>query len=64
VTGIGPFEEVSKNAIRVDLDEMKLRVLSLDALIRAKRAAARKKDLEAVIELEVIRQKLRDRGTQ
>ena len=64
VTGIGPYDQVLPNSTEIDLGEMKLRVLTLEALIRAKHAAARRKDIDAVKELEVIHEKLQKRGPQ
>jgi hypothetical protein len=45
------------------MGEAELRVLSLDALVRAKRAAGRKPDLEHLIELEALRA-LRSAGSK
>jgi len=64
VTGVGAYDQVLPNSAEIDIGQMKLRVLTLEALIRAKHAAARRKDLEAVKELEIIREKLRERGRQ
>ncbi len=46
-----------------ELYGLKLRVLSLDGLIAAKKAAARNKDKSHLLELEALK-KLRDAGTQ
>jgi hypothetical protein len=43
----------------IDLDGTVIRVLTLDALIDAKRAMGRPRDLRAVLELEAIRERLR-----
>ena len=58
VTGVGGFDEVARHAIPVDAGSVECQVLDLDTLIVAKRAVGRRKDLDAVIELEVIRQHL------
>ncbi len=57
IKGIGPFEECLKNSEPVAMGGMEIRVLTLDALIIAKRAMGRPKDLHAVLELEVIRER-------
>jgi hypothetical protein len=62
VTGVGDFETVRDHSIVLEIGELKLRVLDLDTLMEAKRAAGRRKDLDALPELELIRQKLRERG--
>ena len=57
VKGIGGFEECQKNSEPVLIGGSKIRVLTLDALIVAKRAMGRPRDLHAVLELEVIRER-------
>ena len=52
VLGLGSFEEVKKHSIGVDAFERQIMTLGLPALIRAKRAAGREKDLSALAELE------------
>lgn len=47
--GIGGYDELARTAEEMDLDGLRVRVASLDALIQMKRAAGRLKDL---IELE------------
>lgn len=59
VKGIGPFEECWKNSEPILIGDAEIRVLTLDALIIAKRAMGRPKDLHAVLELEVIRESQR-----
>lgn len=56
VTGLGGFDEVVAGAESLDLGGFSCPVLGLDALIRAKRALGRPKDLRAVAELELARQ--------
>jgi hypothetical protein len=63
VTGVGDFEAVNRESIDVELFGSRYRIISLDALIRAKRAAGRAKDLEVVAELEALREE-RDRGEE
>lgn len=52
VTGLGSFEEVKANSILVQAFERDVWTLDLPALIRAKRAAGRAKDLQVLPELE------------
>lgn len=52
VSGVGDYEEVKKNSDVMAIFGMDCRVLSLQALIRSKKAAGRKRDLEVIPELE------------
>jgi hypothetical protein len=52
VTGLGAFEEVKQQAITVEAFDRQIATLDLPALIRAKRATGRDKDLIALAELE------------
>lgn len=54
VTGVGEFEEVCNASVEVELGGRRLRVLGLEALIAAKRAAGRKKDRDQLPELEAL----------
>jgi hypothetical protein len=57
VAGLGNFESVRKSSETMQLFGRDCKVLSLDGLIRrAKRAAGRPRDLEAVKELEALRE--------
>lgn len=56
VTGLGNYEQVSAVSVVMSLFGMQCRVLSLDALIIAKRAAGRTKDLLILPELEALRE--------
>jgi predicted nucleotidyltransferase len=60
VTGGGGFEQLHDHASRVRLFDRDVRCLDLDWLIRVKRAAGRPRDLEAIAELEALREE-RDR---
>lgn len=60
VAGIGPYESALATSELIAFAGMELHVLSLSALIRAKRAAGRKRDMEHLIELEAL-QELRER---
>jgi predicted nucleotidyltransferase len=54
VYGIGTYREVLASSEPVHVGELEFRVLSLQGLIKAKRAAGRPKDLEALLELEAL----------
>lgn len=56
VPGLGVYGDFVQSAVTIELFGCNLRVLSLDDLIRAKRAAARTKDLLLLQELEVLRE--------
>ncbi|MEI6032676.1 MAG: nucleotidyltransferase [Verrucomicrobiae bacterium] len=56
VKGIGCFEECWKSSEPIRIGGTEIRALTLDAIILAKRAMGRPKDLHAVLELEVIRE--------
>ena len=56
ITGGGPYEDVFPHATLRDLFGRPIRVLDLDWLIRVKRAAGRPKDLDALAELEALRE--------
>jgi hypothetical protein len=59
VSGIGPYDNVVAQSIEQELYGLAVRVLSLDGLIAAKRAAARNKDHSHLLELEELK-KMRD----
>lgn len=54
IPGGGTYEDLSPGAIELQLFQTRCLCLSLPQLIRAKRAAGRPKDLEALAELEAI----------
>ncbi|MHC4911004.1 MAG: hypothetical protein ACYTF9_14955, partial [Planctomycetota bacterium] len=57
----GNYDSLCNDAIVIDLFGVQCRCLSLEQLIRVKRAAGRPKDLDAVAELEAI---LEERGKE
>ena len=57
--GVGEFESVRAHAVEVELFGRRCRVISLDDLIRAKEALGRDKDVQAVLQLRAIREKLK-----
>ena len=52
VAGVGGFAEVKKNSEAMAIFEMNCLVLSIEGLIRSKKAAGRDRDLEVLPELE------------
>jgi predicted nucleotidyltransferase len=57
VLGIGNFDEVLKNSVELELPAGKCRVISIDALIRAKEAMDRDHDRITVKELKEIKKR-------
>jgi len=55
VSGVGTYEDAVKDSVEVDFDGVSVRVLSVDALIRAKEAAGRPKDAAGLNELYALR---------
>lgn len=60
VNGVGSYKDVLRNSEIRQLFGIQIRVLTLDALISAKRAAGRTKDLLVLPELEALRELLTD----
>ncbi|MFZ5864100.1 MAG: hypothetical protein ACOYXR_14850 [Nitrospirota bacterium] len=60
IAGGGMYADVLPDSIEVEVFGVSCRCLDLDPLIRVKRAAGRPKDLEAIAELEALREE-RDR---
>jgi hypothetical protein len=63
VTGVGGYEQVIPHAVKLSVFGHEALVIDLPWLIRAKRAAGRPKDLEAIAELEALlaeRERARD----
>jgi len=59
VQGIGPYEQVKHASQLIEVEGMRLHVLAIDALIRAKEAMHRPRDREAIRQLKAIK-KLRN----
>lgn len=55
ITGVGDYDAVSAHAVTMDVDGRPTRVLDIDALIIAKRAAGRTKDKLGVMHLEAVK---------
>jgi hypothetical protein len=62
IVGGGTYEQLERNCVKLDVFGREILVLSLEALIRVKRAAGRPKDLEAVAELEALLAERERRG--
>lgn len=61
VLGVGDFDAVKERSFKIDLDDAECQLIDLDALIDAKKAMGRPRDLMAVQELEAIQEKF-DQG--
>lgn len=57
ITGVGDFEDVLAGSMEIELEVGTCRILTVDALITAKRAMDRPRDAEAVLQLEAIRER-------
>lgn len=55
VEGVGDYREIKRASEFVKMQDMQIRVLSIDALIRAKKAMNRPRDKEAILQLEAIK---------
>jgi len=55
VPGIGTYEDAAVDAVQIELFDMEVNILSLDALEKSKRAAGRAKDLLDLAEIAEIR---------
>lgn len=64
VAGVGAYPEVRAASVIVELAGRRLRVLSLEGLIAAKRAAGRKKDRDQLPELEALLELKRKGGSR
>jgi len=58
VAGVGDYEAVRRESVSTSLYNCEVRVLTLDGLINAKRAAGRTKDLLVLPELEALKELL------
>ena len=56
IIGIGNFHAVKSLSETIELEEVECRILRIDALIKAKKAMGRPKDIETIKQLEVIKQ--------
>ena len=58
VAGIGDYSEVEKEFVIMQLFDYDIKILSIDGLIKSKRAAGRPKDLLVLPELEALKELL------
>jgi predicted nucleotidyltransferase len=58
ILGVGDFDAVKRHSIVVEIDGVECRLISLDTLIEAKKAMGRPRDMEAVRQLEAIKEKM------
>jgi hypothetical protein len=58
VVGGGGYRELLPETLEIDAFGVRCRYVTLEALLRLKRAAGRPKDLEAIAELELLRDRL------
>ena len=61
LTGVGMFPAIAENAVEMEVMELKVRVMSLGDLEKAKRAAGRIKDVADLAEILEIRKRLKDK---
>jgi hypothetical protein len=62
VAGVGEFDAVAARSVETRVGDVTFRILDLPALVAAKRASARRKDLDQLPELEALLA-IRRRGT-
>ncbi len=55
IDGLGDYNQAKGESELIEVEEMKIRVLSLDALIKSKKSMNRPRDKEAVLQLEAIK---------
>jgi predicted nucleotidyltransferase len=60
VAGVGDYKAVEKDSVEMEICDLPVKIISLDDLINAKRAAGRTKDLLVLPELEALREALSD----
>jgi hypothetical protein len=56
IDGLGDFSQAKQESELIEVEGARMRVLSLDALVRTKRAMNRPRDREAISQLEAIRE--------
>ena len=61
VAGLGEYFEVEAQSVVAELYGLRVRVLSLEGLIRSKKAAGRPKDLTHLVELEALQEMQQNR---
>jgi predicted nucleotidyltransferase len=61
VVGGGAYEDLLPESVEIDAFGLRCKYVGLEALLRLKRAAGRPKDLEAIAELEILRDRAKPR---
>lgn len=64
IDGLGDYEQVKQGSEFIEVEDKKMRVLSLDALIKAKKAMNRPRDKQAISQLEAIKKLKNDEKAQ
>ncbi len=54
IDGLGDYDQVKRASRLIEVEDIKMYVMSLEALIKAKRAMNRPRDREAILQLEAI----------
>ena len=62
ITGLGDYEEVVKTAVALEIYTVQVKVMSLETLIKAKKAAGRTKDRLQLLEIEAALRLRRERA--
>jgi hypothetical protein len=55
IDGLGDYGEVRRESELIEVEEMKMRVLNVDALIKTNKSMNRLRDKEAILQLEAIK---------
>ena len=56
INGLGDYNQAKRQSELIEVEDMKIRVVSLDALIKSKRAMNRPRDKAAILQLESIKE--------
>jgi hypothetical protein len=62
IQGIGDYQKAKEVSIALETGSVRLRVLSIDALIESKKAMNRPRDKQAILELEAIKKLMKGKG--
>ena len=61
VAGVGNYESVKQESVLTEIYDCEIRILTIEGLIKAKRAAGRTKDLLVLPELEALKELLEEK---
>jgi len=64
IAGLGDYDAVLESSVQIELDVGTCRVLTVDSLIKSKRAMGRPRDIEAVMQLEAIKERSHPDGSR